>query len=117
MSASRNATEPGLGARWAKLETRLAAVSHLLRRQGSITSKRAGKRKIARLRFFEPSAAGRRVQRSVYIGCDPELIRRARLLLAVYRGEPIREAAALAQFVGVFRRLIPTPMSRIAAGT
>ncbi len=100
-------TDVSLEIRWTTLQSKIGAVCHLLRSQGSITFKRVGERRVWRLRFFETHPSGRRVQRSIHIGTDAELVRRVRFLLGLYRGEFAREAAALASLAGAFGRLVP----------
>ncbi len=55
-------------------------------KQGAIVSRRASGRRVWSLRFYVQEG-GRRVQKSIYVGGDdqPELLFRARALLARYR--------------------------------
>ena len=73
----------------------------MLEHQGTITVKKAGGRTVRVLRFCE-RREGRRRQRSIYLGVDAELVRRAIALLEAFR-EPLRwqaETAAAAAALG-----------------
>jgi hypothetical protein len=76
-----NRTCPEIEARWKVVRERILAVSHLLWTQGNICQKfdRAGR--VWRLRYYERLAEGRLVQRTIRIGRDPLLAKRARELL------------------------------------
>src|SRR4029079_16582822 len=89
--------EAALEAEWQRIRRRMEASRHLLAEQGSFVSKAGQDSTCWRLRFFERTAEGRRVQRSIQVGEHPELVRRARTLLASYRRpkELARETAEL----------------------
>jgi hypothetical protein len=73
----RTARKPATFAlsKWHKLHHRLVARAGTLRQQGSLASRRLPSgRRVYLLRFVEQAAEGRRVQRAVYLGDDPELI-------------------------------------------
>ena len=70
--------------RWQTVKAKIEACSHLLCGQGAICSRLASGRRVWSVRFDDPGEGGR-VQRSIYIGSDPELVERARRLLARYR--------------------------------
>jgi hypothetical protein len=65
--------------KWDTLHRKLAARAGTLREQGSLTSRRLPSgRRVYLLRFVEQDADDRRVQRAVYVGDDPEVLRRVR---------------------------------------
>ena len=80
---------PDREARWREIERKLDAVSGALARQGSVASRLtpAGTR-VYSVRYME-AGDGRRRQRTIYLGPDPELARRA--------AEMIREVRAWAR--------------------
>ncbi len=75
-----------LEARWDAIRGKLEANANMLATQGSLVAKDARGRRVWAVRFTEV-VAGRRVQRSIYVGNDdvPELIERVRHLLEQYR--------------------------------
>ena len=97
--------------RWASLEEKLDRVAETLIGQGTLVRKttRSG-RKTWVIRYVD-TAGGKRVHRSIHVGTDPQLVRRARHLLGRYRQrqrwpEEIATYARLAGSVGaVARRL------------
>jgi hypothetical protein len=99
--AARAAGGRSLEARWAAIETKLAAHAGALAAQGSVVVKVARRRRVAAVRFFVIEEGGKRTQRSVYVGADPELIARACRLLEGYR-----ERAALPGRVEGWARMV-----------
>lgn len=99
--------------RWQTLRARIEAEAEALRRQGSIAAKLTNGRRVWVLRFHSTEASCRRY-RSIYLGGDdqPELLHRARELLACLRaeGNRAREVAAYARLardaLGAARDLI-----------
>ena len=97
--------------RWAALEQKLDAVAETLIGQGTLVQKTMPSgHKTWRIRFVD-TAGGKRVHRSLHVGTDPQLVRRACHLLARYRQrqrwpEEIANYVRLAASVGaVARRL------------
>jgi hypothetical protein len=86
---------------WQRISQRLEQHADLLRTRGTLTPKRLRRSTVYYVRFCE-YRAGRRVQRSIYIGADPELVERARRLLAFYRrqSQGPQEAVAAARVLG-----------------
>jgi hypothetical protein len=72
---------------WSLLRAKIAPYAGLLAEQGSLSSRLASGRRVWSLRFVEPLADGRSVQRSIYVGGNPELVSRVRQLLGRYRRE------------------------------
>ena len=71
--------------RWAALEKKLDRVAETLIGQGTLVRKTMPSgRKTWRIRFVDTSG-GKRVHRSLHVGTDPQLVRRARHLLGRYR--------------------------------
>jgi hypothetical protein len=97
--------------RWAALQEKLDRVAETLIGQGALVRKTMPSgRKTWAIRFVDTSG-GKPVHRSVYVGVDPRLVRRARHLLGRYRQrqrwpEEIATYVRLAASVGaVARRL------------
>ena len=97
--------------RWAALQEKLDRVAEALVGQGSLVRKTTPSgRETWRIRFVDTSG-GKRVHRSLHVGTDPQLVRRARHLLSRYRQrqrwpEEIATYVRLAASVGaVARRL------------
>ena len=97
--------------RWAALQEKLDRVAETLIGQGTLVRKTMPSgRKTWRIRFVD-TAGGKRVHRSLHVGTDPQLVRRARHLLSRYRQrqrwpEEIATYVRLAGSVGaVARRL------------
>jgi hypothetical protein len=71
--------------RWAALQEKLDRVAEALVGQGSLVRKTTPSgRETWRIRFVDTSG-GKRVHRSLHVGTDPQLVRRARHLLGRYR--------------------------------
>ena len=71
--------------RWAALQEKLDRVAETLIGQGTLVRKTMPSgRKTWRIRFVD-TAGGKRVHRSLHVGTDPQLVRRARHLLGRYR--------------------------------
>lgn len=71
--------------RWERIEARLEAAEYWLRDQGSIVRKRADGRACWAVRFVVREGERSR-HKSIYLTTqDPEILRRARVLLARYR--------------------------------
>jgi hypothetical protein len=90
-----------LEARWNRIRTAMEQNRTLLELQGTITIKKVSGATVRVLRFCE-RRQGRRRQRSIYLGADAELVRRAIALLEAFR-EPLRwqaETAAAAAALG-----------------
>jgi len=71
-------------ARWPVIEQRLRDLQPVLRRQGTIVMKTGRKSPAWSLRY-KAYSAGKRVQKSVYLGTDLSLVQRARELLEHFR--------------------------------
>jgi len=86
-----------LEAEWLTVRLRIEANRHLLVEHGALVRLSGKDCTCWRLRFYERLPEGRVVQRSIQVGSHPELVRRARQLLALYRqpGELARETAEL----------------------
>jgi hypothetical protein len=97
--------------RWAALEQKLDRVAETLIRQGTLVRKTVPSGRETWVVRFVDTSGGKRVQRSVHVGTDPELVHRARHLLGRYRQrqrwpEEIATYVRLAGSVGaVARRL------------
>ena len=95
--------------RWAALQEKLDRVAETLIGQGTLVRKTMPSgRKTWRIRFVD-TAGGKRVHRSLHVGTDPQLVRRARQLLGRYRQrqrwpEEIATYVRLAGSVGVVAR-------------
>jgi hypothetical protein len=90
-----------LESRWGRIRTAMEQNRALLEQQGTITVKKVGGATVRVLRFCE-RRQGRRIQRTIYLGADDELVRRAIALLEAFR-EPLRwqaETAAAAAALG-----------------
>jgi hypothetical protein len=70
--------------RWLRLAALLEENAAALKKQGSIASRQAGKRRVFLLRFVV-GQGDQKVQRAIYIGDDPRLVRRVRIRLALLR--------------------------------
>jgi len=87
--------------RWERIRTAMERNRALLEDQGTIAVKTVDGSTVHVLRFCERQQ-GRRIQRSIYLGADPELVRRAQALLEAFR-EPKRweaEVTAAASSLG-----------------
>jgi len=71
-------------ARWEAIRDRILANAGFLGRQGALNAKVARRRVVYRLRFRVPDR-GRRTQKNIYIGDDPDLVARTRQLLQEIR--------------------------------
>src|SRR3954452_8660227 len=95
--------------RWAAIRSKLEASSEQLIGRGALVAKVACGRRIWVVRFGDESGP-RKVLRTVYVGDDPELVDRARRLLASYKGrarwpaEVAASARLAARAVGTMRR-------------
>jgi hypothetical protein len=106
--------EPQQEARWQRIERRIIQNARHLRKQGCLA--RQGTRGSRWcLRFLERLPTGGIVHRSIYLGSNPELVRRARLLLARCRehGNGRREVAALSKMVAEASAFLPTLLARL----
>ena len=86
-----------LEVRWERIRTTMERHRALLEHHGTLEVKRVGTSKVHVMRFLE-GHLGQRVKRTIYVGVNPQLIKRARALLTEFR-EPRRwqaEAAAAA---------------------
>ena len=102
MTTTARVSRPYLERRWQKILGKMQDQVMHLQRQGVIVSKISSTgRRVWALRFCSRDQ-GRRVHRSIYLGGDdqPELLRRARLLLQEYRSRAgwAKEIATYAQF-------------------
>ena len=97
--------------RWAAIQEKLDRVAETLIGQGTLVRKTMPSgRKTWAIRYMD-TTGGKRVHRSLHVGTDPQLVRRARHLLSRYRQrqrwpEEIATYVRLAGSVGaVARRL------------
>ena len=75
-------------ARWKRLRERLGQHRSQLCRRGSLASRRLRNgRRVWDVRFVDRSTGSRPVHRAIYVGSEPELVRRTRELLAAWRLE------------------------------
>lgn len=88
-----------LEARWRTIEAKILAATHLLERAGALSQKDDRGGPIWRLRFRERLPTGILIERTIRIGKNPELVRRASELLERIhrRGAWRKEIAALAR--------------------
>jgi hypothetical protein len=100
LTAPPNSAAPDIEQRWSLLQAKIAPHARLLAQQGSLASRLASGRRVWSLRFVAEMADGRIVQRSIYIGTDPELVNRAQQLLCQYRREP-KEAKEMEALEGL----------------
>ena len=94
--------------RWDLIRRKMEAHERVLARHGVLAPKRANGKTVWRVRFCEPGEDGKVIRRAIYIGSDPELVERARLLLQSFRNETelAKETAALAKLaIGLNARL------------
>jgi hypothetical protein len=110
-SASSAPSVPDLEARWNEIKQRILAVAQHLWTQGNICRKWDRGGYVWRLRYYERVEDGRLIQRTIRIGADPVLVRRAEELLKCcrQRKEWLDEIPGLARLVesaavGVRRR-------------
>ncbi len=97
----RHATALRVEDRWREVKQRILAVSEHLWTQGSICRKWDRGGWVWRLRFYERLPDGRRVQRTVRIGCDLVLVERAQDLL-----RRCRERQASLEEIPMLARLV-----------
>jgi hypothetical protein len=83
-----------LEARWERIRISMERNRALLEHQGKIVLKSVGRTSVHVLRFVDRQH-GRRIQRSVYLGRELELVWRTRALLEAFR-EPQRWQAEVA---------------------
>jgi hypothetical protein len=88
-------------ARWQDVKGRILAVSQHLWTQGNICRKWDRGGYVWRLRYYESLEDGRRIQRTIRIGCDPVVFKRAEELLkhCRQRKEWLDEIPRLARLV------------------
>src|SRR5262245_2122716 len=93
--------------RWRQLRARIDEKAGLLAQQGSLASRLAGRRRVWSLRFVDRTSADRPVQRSIYVGSDPELVHRTQDLLDDLRRSCrwTREATAFANIAAALHSL------------
>jgi hypothetical protein len=95
--------------RWAALQAKLDLVAEAIIGQGTLVRKTMPSgRATWRIRYVDTSG-GKRVHRSLHVGTDPQLVRRARHLLGRYRQrrrwpEEIATYVRLAGSVGAIAR-------------
>ena len=108
LAIARNSLPPCLEARWQKIRQVMETHRELLAEQGSLARGTARGKTIWMLRFVERSADGGAVQRGIYLGGDPEILRRTRALLRECRAarERAREAVQLARGVALARSAV-----------
>src|SRR6266404_1615980 len=70
--------------RWLRLAALMEENAGALKKQGSLALRKAGARRVLLLRF-KTGQGDQRVQRAIYIGDDPRLVRRVRIRLALLR--------------------------------
>ena len=87
--------------RWSIIRAKMEAAATVLEKQGSMASRMVGSQRHWSVRYVDRTCSGNR-QRAIHVGSDPEIIRRARELLAEYRerGGWADEAAAYARIAG-----------------
>jgi hypothetical protein len=112
-NATDQAADPDLEGRWAAIEAKLAAAADRLVRQGTMVRKvTSAGGEVWAIRYVDEEG-GARVQRSIYVGGNPELVDRARRLLGRYRERQRwpEEVAAYARLAlatkALARRLTP----------
>lgn len=113
-SAAQSPDSTQFEARWAVIRDKiLANADHLIDR-GTIRPKKARKQTHFVLRFEDILADGRQVDRSIYLGHDPEIVSRSRKLLTKlrWRGQWTDEAAAFERFASTMR----SNMRRLSEG-
>jgi hypothetical protein len=71
--------------RWIALQEKLDLVAETLIGQGTLVRKATPSGRQTWVIRFVDTSGGKRVHRSVYVGADPRLVRRARHLLGRYR--------------------------------
>jgi hypothetical protein len=70
--------------RWQRLAALMEEHALSLKKQGSLTVRQVGARRVLLLRF-KTGEGDQRVQRAIYVGDQPELVRRVRIRLALLR--------------------------------
>jgi hypothetical protein len=101
------ARDDALERRWGDLNQTIEAKRQLLVQQGSVVRKLSKDRWYACLRYREPDETGRLVQRSIYLGTDPELVRRVEARLQGLRASR-QELTELLGLVRLARALVAT---------
>jgi hypothetical protein len=86
-----------LALRWQRIQDKMKANEHILARHGTLATKVSRGRTAWCVRFCVAQEGGKVVRRSIYIGADPELVGRVRLLLETFREETVlaKETAGL----------------------
>jgi hypothetical protein len=94
----------GVEARWERLRARLDALSEVLSRQGTLARKTARGKFVWRVRYYAAAPGGRRMQRSLHVGSDHELVARTRALLEAFRErrQLVRETGELVRLAAAF---------------
>ena len=94
--------------RWPEIERKMQAVAEILGKQGGLTVRLSGGRRIWSVRFRKNRRNSRRIHAAIYVGSDPDLVRRARKLLDEFRGREAscREAEQIAKFAAAFCRVV-----------
>jgi hypothetical protein len=89
--------------RWPALCAKLQAHSATLAKQGTVTSRIAGGRRVFSVRFVDRQHGGKAVQRCIYVGGDQELVRLTRELLESFKMERrlMRKVARYAEFASM----------------
>ena len=82
----RNRADRGdLEAIWSHLSAKIDQNAAILERRGTIKTRIAGGKERFVIRFHELLDDGRRIERSIYLGSNPEIVRRAKVLLEIIK--------------------------------
>jgi hypothetical protein len=86
--------------RWQQLLARLQAIAPLLATQGTLVPKTGRPRLNWCVRYLDGPHGGKRVRRMIYVGSDPELVRRTGVYMEQCRARWLeaKEALKLARF-------------------
>jgi hypothetical protein len=94
--------------RWLAIRSQLESAADILAKQGVIASRRASGRRVWSVRYRQEDRSGRRVHKSIYLGDNAELIRRAQGLLDQFRHREAwyREVESMAKLTAALCRVV-----------
>ena len=94
--------------RWLAIRGQLESAAEILKKQGVIASRRASGRRVWSVRYRQEDQSGRRVHKTIYLGDNAELIRRAQGLLDQFRRREAwyREVESMAKLTAALCRVV-----------
>jgi type I site-specific restriction endonuclease len=101
--------------RWLAIRGQLESAADMLTKQGVITSRWASGRRVWSVRYRQADRSGRRVHKSIYLGDNAELIRRAQRLLEQFRRREdwCREVESMAKISTALYRAVARNKNRL----